>query len=84
MTEKVSLSGLLRYGDWEYLGDPGMVQGTVPPRSDRVSTVAAAIAYEPIRAVRLELGLRRETRTSTADFGDYKANIVNLGARLAF
>jgi len=84
MTEKVSLSGLLRYGDWEYLGDPGMVLGTVPPRSDRVSTVALAIAYEPMRAVRLGLGLRRETRTSTADFGDYKANIVNLGARLAF
>ena len=84
MTEKVDVSGRLEYGDWEYLGDPGMALGTVAPRSDRVRTAALAVSYRPIRAVRLELGLRRETRTSTAAFGDYEADIVSLGARLAF
>jgi exopolysaccharide biosynthesis operon protein EpsL len=84
MTEKVDVSGRLEYGDWEYLGDPGIALGTVAPRSDRVRTAALAVSYRPIRAVRLELGLRRETRTSTAAFGDYEADIVSLGARLAF
>lgn len=84
MTDKVDVSGRLEYGDWEYLGDPGIALGTVAPRSDRVRTAALAVSYRPIRAVRLELGLRRETRTSTAAFGDYEADIVSLGARLAF
>lgn len=84
MTDKVDVSGRLEYGDWEYLGDPGLALGTVAPRSDRVRTAALAVSYRPMRAVRLELGLRRETRTSTAAFGDYEADIVSLGARLAF
>jgi exopolysaccharide biosynthesis operon protein EpsL len=84
MTEEVSVSGLLDYSDLEYLGDPGLALGTVAPRSDRVRTAALAVSYQPIRAVRLHLGLRRETRTSTAAFGDYEADIVSLGARLAF
>ncbi len=84
MTDKVDVSGQLEYGDWEYLGDPGLALGTVAPRSDRVRTAALAMSYRPMRAVRLELGLRRETRTSTAAFGDYEADIVSLGARLAF
>ena len=84
ITEKVGVSGLLEYNDLEYLGDPGLALGTVAPRSDRVRTAALAVSYQPIRAVRLELGLRRETRTSTAAFGDYEADIVSLGARLAF
>ena len=84
MTEKVGVSGLLEYSDYEYLGDPGLALGTVAPRSDRVRTAALAVSYQPIRAVRLHLGLRRETRTSTAALGDYEADIVSLGARLAF
>lgn len=84
MSEKVRVSGLLDYSDLEYLGDPGLALGTVAPRSDRVRTAALAVSYQPIRAVRLQLGLRRETRTSTVAFGDYEADIVSLGARLAF
>lgn len=84
ITDKVSMSGLLAYGDWEYLGDPGLALGTVSPRSDRVRTAGVAFAYQPIRAVQLGLGVRRETRTSTAAFGDYEADIVSLSARLAF
>lgn len=84
MTEKVGVSGLLDWSDREFLGDPGLALGTVAPRSDRVRTAALAVSYQPMRAVRLELALRRETRTSTAAFGDYEADIVSLGARLAF
>jgi exopolysaccharide biosynthesis operon protein EpsL len=84
MTEEVSVSGLLDYSDREYLGDPGLALGTVAPRSDRVRTAALAVSYQPIRVLRLELVLRRETRTSTAAFGDYESDFVSLGARLAF
>lgn len=84
MTEKINVSGILAYGDWQYLGDPGQVLGTVPPRNDKVRTAALAIAYEPMRALRLEMGLRHEARTSTDEFGDYTVDIVSLRARLAF
>lgn len=84
LTEKTNVSGILAYGDWQYLGDPGMVLGTVAPRSDRVRTAGLAIAYEPIRAFRLEMGLRRESRSSTNEFGDYTADAVSIRARLAF
>jgi exopolysaccharide biosynthesis operon protein EpsL len=84
ITETVSVSGLLDYSDWEYLGDAGVVLGALPARSDRVRAAALALEYQPVRALRLGLGLRRETRTSTAALGDYQADIVSLSARLAF
>lgn len=84
LTEKINVSGVLEQSDLRYLGDPGMALGTVPPRSDRVRTAALEVAYEPIRALRLEMGLRRETRSSTAAFGDYTAEAVRIRARLAF
>jgi hypothetical protein len=49
-----------------------------------VRATALAISYQPLRALRFGLGLRRETRSSTAALGDYKAGIVSLSARLAF
>ena len=84
VTEKLKVSAFLDYSDWEYLGDPGLVLGTVPPRSDQVRTLALALGYQPLRNVSLDLGLRRENRSSSIAFGDYAANIVSLGARLSF
>jgi len=84
MTEKVSLSGVLSLSDWEYLGDPGQTLGTVPPRTDRVRNAVLTLAYQPMRVLRLELALRRETRSSTAAFGDYEVQVASLNARLAF
>jgi exopolysaccharide biosynthesis operon protein EpsL len=84
MSDKLELSGSLEVADWEYLGSAGMALGIVPPRSDRVRATALAISYQPLRALRFGLGLRRETRSSTAALGDYKAGIVSLSARLAF
>lgn len=84
VSEKMNLSAFLDYSDWEYRGDPGAVLGTVPPRSDRVRTLALALDYRPLRSVRLDLGLRRENRSSSIAFGDYAVTIFSLGARLAF
>jgi len=84
LTEKINLSGALEYSDRKYLGDPGLVLGTVPPRTDRVRSVAAAASYRPIRPVTLELAARRETRSSTAAFGDYATNSLSVSVRLAF
>jgi hypothetical protein len=84
VTEKVSASGVLGLSEWEYLGDPGQTPGTVPPRTDKVRNVVLAFAYQPVRILRLVLALRRETRTSTADLGDYEVEVASLSARLAF
>ena len=84
ITEKSSVSGIFAQSEWEYLGDPGQALGTVPPRTDKVRNVALAFSFRPMRVLKLLLALRRETRTSTADLGDYEADVVSLGARLAF
>jgi len=49
-----------------------------------VRNAALTLAYQAMRILRLELALRRETRSSTAAFGDYEADIASLSARLAF
>lgn len=84
LTEKLSVSGFLGQSEWEYLGDPGQALGTVPPRTDKVRQVALAFSFQPMRVLWLQLALRRETRTSTADRGDYEADVASLSARLAF
>ena len=84
LTEKTSVSGILAQSEWEYLGDPGQALGTVPPRTDKVRNVALALNFQPMRVLRLQVALRRETRTSTADLGDYEADVASLSARLAF
>ena len=84
VTEKIRVSGALSHSEWEYLGDPGQTLGTVPPRTDRVRNLVLAFTYQPVRVLRLELALRRETRTSTADLGDYEAEVASISARLAF
>ena len=83
-TEKLSVSGILGQSEWEYLGDPGLALGTLPPRTDKVRNVALAFNFQPMRVLRLQLALQRETRTSTAALGDYEADVASLSARLAF
>jgi exopolysaccharide biosynthesis operon protein EpsL len=84
MSEKLDFSGSYETADWEYLGDAGVALGTVAPRSDRVRSTALAMSYQPVRALRLGLALRRETRTSTAALGDYKVEVVSLSAQMTF
>lgn len=84
LTEKINIAGALEYSDRDYLGDPGLVAGTVQPRSDRVRSAALTVSYRPIRRVWLEAAMRRETRSSTAAFGDYQTNIVGVSAGISF
>lgn len=84
LTEKIDIGGALEYSERQYRGDPAMVLGTVPERTDRVRAAEVTAAYRPTRTVRLELSWRRETRASTVAFGDYEVNIVNASARLGF
>lgn len=84
LTEKITLSGALDYSDREYLGDPGLVLGTVPSRTDRVRSAAVTVSYRPVRTVTLQMALLHETRSSTVAFGDYAANVVSVSARIGF
>jgi exopolysaccharide biosynthesis operon protein EpsL len=84
LTEKTSLSGFLENSDREYAGDPGLVLGTVPPRSERVRSAGMTVSYRPTASVTLFVALRRETRTATVDFGDYVVNALSVSGRLAF
>jgi exopolysaccharide biosynthesis operon protein EpsL len=84
LTEKTGLTGLLEYSDRAYFGDPGLVLGTVPPRTERVRALGLAALYRPAPRVTLQLSARRETRTSSVALGDYAVNIYGVTGRLAF
>jgi exopolysaccharide biosynthesis operon protein EpsL len=83
LTEKIGISGNLEYSDREYLGDPTLVVGAVPP-IERLHAAAVGVSYRPLRTVTLEMNWRRESRSSTIAFGDYLAEIVGVSARLGF
>jgi exopolysaccharide biosynthesis operon protein EpsL len=83
-TEKIQVSAELEYSDRDYLGDPGLVLGTVPARTDRVRSAGLMVHYRPMRTVTFDMALRRETRSSTAAFGDYVANIFSASVRVGF
>jgi exopolysaccharide biosynthesis operon protein EpsL len=84
LTDKTSLSGFLENSNREYAGDPGLVLGTVPPRSERVRSTGMTLSYRPTASATLLLAWRRETRTATVDFGDYATNALSVSGRLAF
>jgi exopolysaccharide biosynthesis operon protein EpsL len=84
LTEKLALTAAFERADREYRGDPGLVLGTVAPRTERVNAAALNLAYQPVKPVLLRLAWRRETRASSAAFGDYEANIYSIGARVGF
>jgi len=83
LTEKIGILGNLEYNDREYLGDPRLLLGAVPP-TERVRVATVTASYRPFRPVTLEMNWRRESRSSTIAFGDYVADIVGVSARLAF
>ena len=82
LTEKVNLAASFDYSKRDYLSDP--LQVLAQARTDWVRTAAVKTSYRPLRAVTLELTLLRQTRSSTAVFGDYAVNIANFNARFAF
>ena len=94
VSEKIDVSGTLDYSIREYLPSPGQASGGSPSRTDRVRSVAATLAYRPIRAFTLLLSAQREARSS--DFVpppppapevlpvDYLVNVISISARIAF
>jgi exopolysaccharide biosynthesis operon protein EpsL len=83
VTQKIDVSGVLDYGTWYYLGDPGLVSGGTQGRVDHVFLAAATLSYKPLRTVTLTMTLQREARSSNMGF-DYVANVASAAARLAF
>lgn len=82
LTDKTNLTATLEYNEREYLSDPGLL--LAQPRTDQVRTAALKASYRPLRSVTLEMNWRRESRSSTIAFGDYKYEIVSVSARLGF
>ena len=84
LTDKINLSGSLGYNIRDYLGNPGIVLGTLPNRRDRVRSISAAALYRLDRAITLGLSMLHEARSSNVTFADYKVNVVQLNVRFAF
>ncbi len=84
LTDKVNIAGTFEYSNREYRSDPVLVLAIVPNRADRVRAAAVTVSYRPIRTVTLQMALLHETRSSTAAFGDYAANVVSVSARIGF
>lgn len=83
LTEKISISGVLEYSDREYLGDAQLLsQGLT--RTDRVRMGVLTATYKPIRQVKLEMSLQRESRSSSLAFGDYEVSIIGVSAGIRF
>lgn len=83
LSEKTRVSALVDYSTRDYLTDPISALGA-PVRSDRVHIVGATLSYTPLAKLLIEVAGQHESRTSNIAFGDYKANFVNIKARLAF
>lgn len=83
-TEMIEVSGTLEHGIRDYLGDPGLVLGVAPARSDRARSASLILSYRPARSVTLQAGALHETRTSNVQFADYGVNVVFVSARIAF
>ncbi len=84
LSEKVRITGTLEYAKRNYLGDPGVVLGFEPERSDRVKSAAMLVTYRPLRKVSLTLNLLHERRTSNLPLTDYRVSQVQVGARIGF
>jgi exopolysaccharide biosynthesis operon protein EpsL len=82
-SEMVEVSGTLDYGLRDYLGDPGLVFGTAPARSDRVRSATLNLYYRPTRSVTLQASAQHEVRSSNVQFADYGVSVVFVGIRIA-
>jgi exopolysaccharide biosynthesis operon protein EpsL len=84
MSEKIDLSAAFEHSDRDYRGEAERALGVLPPRTDRVRSTVFGAAYRPAASISLGLSLRRESRSSTTQFGDYTSNVVSISARIAF
>lgn len=81
---KTEVSAALETSDRRYLGEAAQVLGTAPARRERVNAAGVSAGYRPHPRVTLNLGLRRETRSTNLAAGGYAVNVASLGARIGF
>lgn len=81
-TVKTAVRLRFDHGMRTYKGSP--VPTLAAQREDRLSIVALALEWEPIRAVRLMATVQRDERNSNRDAADYKANVVGIAAQASF
>jgi exopolysaccharide biosynthesis operon protein EpsL len=89
LTEKASLLGTYDYARRRYLADPGitttdpLIVSTRPAGSeDRLWIASIGVSYRYSRGVTFLTTYSHEDRTATYAFGDYRANVVFVQARV--
>jgi exopolysaccharide biosynthesis operon protein EpsL len=82
LTEKFSMAATLEYSARDYVNDPSLL--LVSSRTDWVRTAGLKASYRPLRSVTLEMSWVRQTRSSTAAFGDYEVTAAGMTARIGF
>lgn len=86
LSEKLRLLATADFSTRDFLGDHGLAPGTMTGRSDRVRLLSAAVSYQPMPSLTLQLSGQRESRSSNYRLADYsyKADVLNLSARFTF
>jgi exopolysaccharide biosynthesis operon protein EpsL len=89
LTDKASLLGTYDWARRRYLQDPGvttsdpLIVATRPAGSeDRLWVLSLSVAYRFSRTLTFLTTYSHEDRTATYNFGDYKANVVFVQARV--
>jgi hypothetical protein len=88
LTEKATLLGNVDYARRKYIVDPGLVipEGAVVTRPagsvDTLWTAGVGVTYRYSRTLSFLADYHHEERSADYTFGDYKANVVFVQARL--
>lgn len=82
---QISAHTALRFKyDWEKRRFEGAIFPGLPERRDIIQSARLAFEWIPRRWVSLVASLQRDSRNSSQDFRDYRANMVNLNANISF
>lgn len=84
LTPTVDLAAIYESDTRRYLADPTQPLCVADCRIDQVHSASALVTYRPHPKVTLQASAMHETRSSSAPFGDYVANVIWVSARLQF
>jgi exopolysaccharide biosynthesis operon protein EpsL len=84
VTAKLSLQGTASYETRDYQGDPGIVLGILPPRTDDVRVLRLAVVYTPIRYVETSLVLEKSSRDSNRPSNNFDDETAFFSLKLSF
>jgi hypothetical protein len=82
--DKVTLSLEGEQAHRTYLGDAGLVLGSLPPTSEDLALRSLAVSYKPTPKVELTATLYDAKRVSTLQFSSYSVDTGTLGVRVRF